>query len=110
MAAADKTRTEWGVVMGGTGTDATVVDSGRLWVKAMGFAGNADNATCSCTTSITDATTAAARLITCALFKTNAGDLDMASNFVYFGEHGVPMSNLTVTLSHANDRLFIYLV
>ena len=110
MAATDKTRTEWGIVMGGTGTDATVVDSGRLRVKAMAFAGNADNATCTCTTSITDATTAAARLISCAKFKTNATDLDMAGNFVYFGEVGVPMSNLTVTLSHADDRLYIYLV
>lgn len=109
MAAADKSRTEWGIVIGGTGTDATSVDSGRIMVKAMAFAGNADNATCTCTTSIDVGTTAAAKLIPCIKFKTNATDLDVGVSNMYFGEKGVPMTNLTVTLSHADDRLFIYL-
>lgn len=109
MAAADKTRTEWGVVMGGTGTDATAVDAGRIWVKAMAFAGNADNATCTCTTSIDTGTTAATKLISVIKFKTNASDLDAPHGYVFFGERGIPMTNLTVTLSHADDRLYIYL-
>lgn len=109
MAAADFTRTEWGIVVGGTGTDATSVDSGRLRVKAMAFAGNADDATCSCTTSIDTGTTAAAKLISCIKFKTAGNDLDVGGTNMYFGEKGVPMTNLTVTLSHANDRLYIYL-
>ena len=109
MAAMDFTRTEWGIVAGGTGTDATSVDSGTLRVKAMAFAGNADNATCTCTTSIKTGTTAAAKLISCIKFKTNGNDLDAAGNKIYFGEKGVPMTNLTVTMSHADDRLYIYL-
>ena len=110
MAAMDFTRTEWGIVAGGTGVDATAVDSGRLRVKAMAFAGNADNATCTCTTSIDTGTTAAAKLISCIKFKTNGSDLDAPHGYVFFGDRGVPMTNLTVTMSHADDRLFIYLV
>jgi hypothetical protein len=110
MAAADFTRTEWGIVVGGTGTDATTVDTGRLRVKAMAFAGNADNATCLCTTLITTGTTAAAKIIEAIKFKTNANDLDVGATNMYFGERGIPMPGLAVTLSHANDRLYIYLV
>ena len=110
MAAMDFTRTEWGIVAGGTGVDATSVNSGRLRVKAMAFAGNADNATCACTTSIDTGTTAASKLISCIKFKTNANDLDAGANKIFFGDRGVPMSNLTVTMSHADDRLYIYLV
>jgi hypothetical protein len=110
MAAADYSRTEWGIVVGGTGTDATAVATETLRVKAMAFAGNADNATCTCTTSINTGTTAAAKLISCIKFKTNANDLDAGANKMFFGDKGVPMTNLTVTLSHADDRLYIYVV
>ena len=113
MAAADKTRTEWGIVVGGTDTGATSVDAGRIWVKAMAFAGNATNATCTCTTSIDTGTTAALKLISCIKFKcfdAGGGSLNAAGNYVFFGDRGIPMSNLTVILSHADDRLYIYLV
>ena len=112
MAAADFTRTEWGIVVGGTGTDATSVDSGRLRVKAMAFAGNATTATATCTTSIDTGTTAALKLIDVIKFKcfdAGGGSLNASGNYVFFGEQGIPMTNLTVTLSHANDRLYIYL-
>ena len=104
MAAVDKSNTEWGILMGGTGTDATVVDSGRLKVKAIGFAGNADNATCALTSLV------GATQVSCAKFKTNGDDLDMSRNYIYFGEKGTYFTNLTATLSHADDRLYIYLV
>ena len=103
MAAADMSRGEWGIVVGGTGTDATTVNTGRLWVKALAFAGNADNATCAITTDIAGTATS------CIKFKTNANDLDVGATNMYFGERGVPFSNMIVTLSHANDRLYIYL-
>lgn len=103
MAAVDKVHTEFGYVMGGTGTDATTVDSGTLRVKAMAFAGNADNATCACTIVKNGAA------VSCYKFKTNGSDLDAPHGHVYFGERGVPLTGLAVTPSHADDRLYIFI-
>ena len=103
MAGCTKVHTEWGYVLGGVDTDATAVDAGKIWVKAMAFAGNADDATCSLTNDVGGTAT------TCYKFKTDGNDLDASSYHVFFGDTGVPFTNLTATLSHANDRLYIYL-
>lgn len=103
MAAADMTATEWGYVIGGTDTDARTVSSTKLVVKAMSFAGNTDNATCTLTSDVGGTATS------CFKFKTNGWDLDCASSFISFGDKGIPLTRLIATLSHANDRLYIYL-
>jgi len=103
MAGCTKTHTEWGYVLGGVDTDATSVDSGKIWVKAMAFAGNADNATCTLTSDVNATATS------CFKFKTNGNDLDCANSHVFFGDKGRPFTNLTATLSHADDRLYIFL-
>lgn len=105
MAACDKTLAEWGYILGGTGTDATVVNAGTIRVKAMAFAGNADNATCVLTTSQPGNDTT----VSFYKFKVNGWDLDCTDNHVFFGEDGIPLTGLTVTLSHANDRLYLFL-
>jgi len=104
MAAADMTHTEWGYVVGGTDTGAKTVNSGKIWVKAMAFAGNADNATATLTSDVGGTATS------CYKFKTNANDLDASGCHVFFGDVGVPFTNLIVTLSHASDLLYIFVV
>lgn len=99
----DMTHTEWGYVLGGTNGTAKVVDAGKIWVKAIAFAGNADNATATLTNDVAGTATS------CYKFKTNGNDLDAAGNHVFLGDKGVPLTNLTVTMSHANDRLYIFL-
>lgn len=103
MAAATIVETRWGFYVTG-GTDATTIKSGKVRVKAIGFAGNADNATCALTSLENETKTA----ISCAKFKTNADDLDMSRNYVYFGERGVEFESLACTLSNAGDYLYIY--
>jgi len=103
MAAADMTATEWGYVVGGTDTDARTVSNDKLWVKAIAFAGNADNATCTITSDVNGTATS------CYKFKVNGWDLDCANNFVFFGDGGRPFTKMIVTLSSADDRLYIFL-
>jgi len=99
---ADLTNTEWGYLVGGTDTDAKVVNSGKIWIKAMAFAGNADNATCTLTSDVNGTATS------CFKFKTNANDLDASGCHVFLGDEGVPFTNLTATPSHASDLLYIF--
>ena len=101
MADADIVKTEYGYVVGGTGTDDTEVVSSRLRVKAFAFAGNADNATGVVTTKDGSDT-----YVDATKFKTNGNDLDVSTQFL--GDDGVPFNGLKVNLSHANDRLYIY--
>jgi len=100
MAAATVTHTEWGYLVTGD-TDAVTVSTGRLRVKAIGFSGNADNATA--------VLTGLRGLIATSLikFKTNADDLN--TQVAYFGENGIPVTGLAVTLSNAADEVYIYL-
>lgn len=105
MAAADIQQERWGWSVGGTGTDAVQIDSGRiLMIKAIAFSGNADNATGLVTSG------AAARVTELVKFKTNGNDLDMGAHFVEFGDKGISAENVWVTLSHASDTLQIFLV
>jgi hypothetical protein len=106
MAAMDKTQMPWGWKCGGTGTDATEVFSHKARIKALAFAGNADNATCAITTKNHSDMAVYTDTIK---FKTNGNDLDAAGNYVFFGEQGIPVHGMTVTLSHADDRLYVYL-
>jgi hypothetical protein len=101
MAAATSTATEWGYhVTGDTGV--VTVNAGKVYVKAVAFAGNADNATGAVTSKVAGAD------VSCFKFKTNGNDLDAAGNYMYFGEKGIAFTGLAVTLSHASDVLYIY--
>ena len=106
---ADMTQTEWGYVVGGTDTDAKTVTTGKLWVKCIAFAGNAADATATITSkpSVDTGTD-----VSCMKFKVAGGsssDLDIAANNIFFGDAGIPLNYPIVTLSHADDRLYIYL-
>lgn len=103
MGAATSTATEWGYYVTGD-TGAVTVDAGKIRVKGVAFAGNADNATAACTSKLSGAD------VTCFKFKTNSNDLDAGANKLWFGDDGVSFTGLTVTLSHASDVLYIYLV
>jgi hypothetical protein len=105
MAAMDKTQMPWGWKCGGTGTDATEVFSHRARLKAIAFAGNADNATAAITTKGLSGT-----YTDSIKFKTNGNDLDAGANKMSWGDQGIPIDGMTVTLSHADDRLYVYLV
>lgn len=103
MAAATVTNTEYGYSVTG-GTDATTIASGKIWVKAILFMGNADNATAALTTKPTGNSTTVAFV----KFKTNANDLD-PQFIAYFGDNGIPVNDLAVTLSNASDLLLVIL-
>lgn len=105
MAACDMVATEWGYLVGGTDTGARTVSSTTIFVKAMAFAGNADDATA----AITSAVGAAGTATSCFKFKVNGWDLDCAQSYVFLGENGIAFTNMIVTLSHANDLLYIFL-
>lgn len=104
MAAADIVKGSWGYSVGGTGTDATTVTTDTIIVKAMAFAGNADNATCTITAKDNGGLDKS-----CIKFKTNGFDLDASGQYVYFGEDGIRLESPIVTLSNASDMLYIYL-
>jgi len=106
MAGADISRTEWGIVVGGTGADSTVVSTGTLKIKAMAFSGNATTATCTLTTDKGGTATSFYKFT--ALDAAN-GSLNAAGTHVYFGEKGVRATGLTAKLSHASDHLYIFL-
>lgn len=107
MAAATVTKTEFGYIVSGDTGEATV-NTGRIRVKVMAFAGNADNATCTCTSF--SAYGAVPTETSCVKFKTNGTDLDAPHGYIYFGEKGIPLTSLKVTLSHASDVLYIFVV
>jgi hypothetical protein len=109
MAAADIVKTEWGLLVGGTGTDDTEVSDKKLWIKALAFAGNADDATC-VITGYPLTTAGAKQGFWKAKVSTGTGELNAGSgNSIFFGDKGVPITAPSVKLGHADDRLYIYL-
>lgn len=104
MATATVTKTEYGFSVTG-GTDATTINTGKLWVKGVAFAGNADNATAACTALSASSATP----VSCFKFKTNGNDLDAPANYLFFGDKGIPVTGLAVTLSNTADVLYVYL-
>lgn len=107
MAAADKSLTEWGWLVGGTDTDAVTVDTGTMYIKAMAFSGNATTATCVLTT---DKNGVATSFYKFKAYDAGGGSLNASGHHVYFGENGVKATGLIATLSNASDTLYIYLV
>jgi hypothetical protein len=103
MAAATVTKKEFGYTV--SGDTGAVAISGKLRIKALAFAGNTDNATCAVTSR-----SGSAAASTCFKFKTNGNDLDAAGNYMFLGDNGVPFDDISITLSHASDVLYIYLV
>lgn len=106
MAAATVTKTEWGFEVSG-GTDATLISDDKLWVKELAFAGAAATATAVLTTKMSDGLNTP---ISCAKFKAASGsELDVSKERIFFGDRGVPMTGLTVTLGATGDILYVYL-
>ena len=104
MAAATVTQERWGYSISGDTGAATVGGGGTLKIKTVTFSGNADNATGLLTSG------AGGRTTTTLKFKTNGNDLDMGGHAVTFGDKGVEMENVIVTLSNASDHMCIFLV
>ena len=113
MPAATVTKMSYGYMLTGD-TDATVVDSGAgvgvlagaIMVKAIGFSGNATTATA----LITEGLSADNSALKFKCYDAGGGSLNAAGNFVFFGETGVPFTNMKVTLSNASDHVYIFVV
>ena len=106
MPAATVTKTEYGFSVTG-GTAATTINADKLWVKRLAFAGSAIDKLATLTS---DPYPGAA--ISCGKFKVadgTSGDLDVATNSIYFGDRGVPFNNLTVTMDSTTSILYVYL-
>jgi hypothetical protein len=102
MGAATVTSTEYGYTVSGD-TGAATVSTGRIWVKAMAAALDDDDDTAVLTTNVAGTDTSVFK------FKANGNDDDAGMEYVYFGEKGIPMSGLKVTLNDAQSVLYIYL-
>ena len=105
MAAATSINTEYGYMVTGD-TGAVTVNSGKIWVKAIAFSGNATNATALITHVRNNAIT------TCLKFKcydAGGGSLNSAGNYIFFGDKGIPLTGLAVTLSNAGDHISIFI-
>jgi len=102
MAALVSTMTAYGY--SATGGDAeTVVNSGKLRIKAMAFAGDDATDTCVLTTTEGGADVS--------FYKWTAITADHAAeNHIYFGEIGVEANNLKCTMSDTGNYLYIFLV
>ena len=101
MAVATVTQTAYGYSVTG-GTDETVVNAGKLRIKAIAFSGNSATNTCVLTT--TEAGAAVSFYKWAAITANHA-----AENHVYFGESGVEANNLKVTLNNTGSYLYIFL-
>lgn len=101
MADATITNTEYGYEVTG-GTTTTTINSGTLWVKALGFVGN------DATDTITLTTLVAGAAKSCYKFKAVTDD-DASMSYVYFGEKGVPMTGLAVTLNDTSNFLYVFI-
>jgi len=103
MAVATVTDTEYGYSITG-GVTATTINSGKMWVKALAFAG--DDATD--TAVLTTIEPGAGAVTSCYKFKATTDD-DASYQYAYFGEEGVPMTGLAVTLNDTGNYLYVYL-
>ena len=101
MAAADITKTEYGFMATG-GTTATTINSGTLRVKALAYAGDDNDDVATLTT------TRAGSTVSCYKFKAVTDD-DSSYQYVYFGESGVPMTGLAVTLDDTGSFLYVFI-
>ena len=105
MAIATISKMEWGYSITGD-VDATTVSAGTLIIKSIGFSGNADAATAVMTCN--DLSGAATSFMKFASNDTN--ELNSASgNYIYFGESGVSVTNLILTLGNGGSHIYIYL-
>jgi len=85
------------------GTSATTINSGRLRVKGISAVFDNDNDTASFTT-LENGTA-----VSCLKFKANGNDDDAGMMHVYFGEKGIPVTGLAVTLNDADNIIYIFL-
>ena len=101
MAAATVTKTEYGFMVTGD-TGVVTVNSGTLRVKALAHAGDDATDTAALTTVKNGAD------VSCYKFKALTDD-DSSYQYVYFGENGVPMTGLAVTLSDSGSYLYVFI-
>jgi len=102
MAAADVTKTEYGFMVTG-GTTATTINTGTLRVKALAFSGDDDDDTALLTTLKNETA------VSCYKFKSMGNDDDSSLSYAYFGENGVPMTGLAVTLDDTGSFLYVFI-
>jgi len=102
MGLATVTNTEYGYMVTGD-TDATTVNTGRLWVKALAAVLDDNDDTIALTTLVNSVATS------CFKFKANNNDDDAGMEYVYFGEKGIPMTGLAATLNDTGNILYVYL-
>jgi len=100
MAAMDFTALPQGWICGGTGVANTEVIARQTRVKAFIFVPNATGATCVIKDVAAVSGTTQRQVDS---FRATLGD-DLEH---YFGENGVLFDGLSITLSHASDRLMI---
>ena len=100
MAAADVKNTEYGYEVTG-GVSATTINAGTLRVKAFGFVGNDATDTIALTTIVNGAA------VSCYKYKAVTDD-DASMSYVYFGEKGVSMTGLAVTLNDTSNFLYVF--
>ena len=101
MGAATVTKTEYGFMVTGD-TGAVTVNSGTLRVKALAYAGD-DNDDVATLTTLKDETA-----VSCYKFKAMTDD-DSSYQYAYFGENGVPMTGLAVTINDSGSYVYIFI-
>jgi len=107
MAAATVTQERWGYSVSGD-TDATAIAGGGIIkVKAIAFSGNATNATGVITSGAGGRTTSTLKFKS---YDAGGGSLNVGGTNMFFGDKGVEMENVIVTLSNASDHMYIFLV
>ena len=90
------TNTEWGSEITG-GVSATVIYNGTMWVKAIGVVPSVVNDTAVFTSGASN--------VSC--LKVIAPVVNDTKS-VYFGDKGIPFTNLTVTLNTTSDIVYVY--
>lgn len=102
MATATVTATEYGFMVTG-GVDATTINSGKLLITGIGFSGDDDDDTAALTT------VRGTSVVSCMKFKTNGNDDDAGMSYISFGNVGIPMTGLAVTLNDTGNVLYVYI-
>jgi len=102
MAAATVTPTEYGYQVTGD-TGVVTISAGRLWVTMLAHSGD-DHTDTAALTTLENGTA-----VSCYKFKSYNNDDDSSMSYAYFGEKGVPMTGLAVTLSDSGSYLYVFI-
>jgi hypothetical protein len=94
------TYTEWGMEVTG-GTSATLIYNGTISAKGIAFSAAAANDTAVLTAS-------GASNVSCMQFNSTTVGNSAGNNMIFIGG-GIPLKNLTVTMSNTSDILYVYI-